>query len=233
MTDLERFAAVLLAEWQNECGRTDLPLAVGALLDKTLPYRAARKALALESSEDYELLTLRLIGEEGGLVSVVPAEAAEMARETLSSKIPDLDVMALLRSASITFTDDAVSRLDGVRPLPAAVAEVPVASAPVRAVGSDVLPMRRAPEVADATATPAATSRLPAEPPAAFLTEVAFTSPDAACWQCAQRLPTGRRVNFCVECGADQRAPQCLSCGGTVERHWRHCPECGMVLARS
>lgn len=238
MTDLERFAAVLLAEWQNEGGRATSALTVAGLLDHTLPYRTARRALALESSEDYEALVLRLVGEEAGLVVTDPMEAAEMARSTLESKIPDLDVLRLLRSATLTFTDDAVSRLEGVRPLPAAVqVEQPVmevaASSGTTAprVDADVLPMRRAAEPADHTAvTP---PRADPEPPPAFLTKVAFTPPDAMCWQCSQPLPGTRKVNFCVECGADQRAPHCLSCGGVVERHWKHCPDCGMTLARS
>ena len=239
MTDLERFAAVLLAEWQNEGGRANAALTVAGLLDRTLPYRGARRALALESSEDYESLVLRLIGEEAGLVVTDPMEAAEMARSTLESKIPDLDVLRLLRSASLTFTDDAVSRLEGVRPLPAAAqAEQPAAAETAAVSGSaaprmdpDVLPMRRASEPADHTAV--ATPRMDPEPPPAFLTKVAFTAPESMCWQCSQPLPGTRKANFCVECGADQRAPQCRACGATVERHWKHCPECGMVQARS
>jgi hypothetical protein len=238
VTDLERFAAVLLSEWQNEGGRPTAALTVAGLLDRTLPYRAARRALALESSEDYEALVLRLIGEEAGLVVTDPIEAAEMARSTLESKIPDLDVLRLLRSATLTFTDDAVSRLEGVRPLPAAARPEESMAAAAEANGPaaarpdpDVLPMRRAPEPADHTSV--ATPRAPSEPPPAFLTKVAFTPPEDACWQCAQPLPTGRKANFCVECGADQRQPQCFSCGATVERQWKHCPECGMVLARS
>jgi hypothetical protein len=236
VTDLERFAAVLLAEWQNESGRATAALTVAGLLDRTLPYRSARRALALESSEEYEALVLRLVGEEGALVVTDPIEAAEMARSTLESKIPDLDVLRLLRSATLTFTDDAVSRLEGVRPLPAtapaehgtaAVASGGNASRP----DADVLPMRRAPEPADHTAVP--TPRADPEPPPAFLTKVAFVPPESLCWQCSQPLPTSRRVNFCVECGADQRSPHCLACGGVVERHWKHCPDCGMVLAKS
>jgi hypothetical protein len=239
VTDLERFAAVLLAEWQNEGGRTDVALTVAGLLDRTLPYRSARRALALESSEDYESLVLRLVGEEAELVVTDPMEAAEMARSTLESKIPDLDVLRLLRSATLTFTDDAVSRLEGVRPIPAAAPSEPPAAKPTAANGSgasrpeaDVLPMRRAAEPADHTAVPTP-PRTDPEPPPAFLTKVAFVPPESLCWQCSQPLPSTRKVNFCVECGADQRAPHCLACGGVVERHWKHCPDCGMVLAKS
>lgn len=237
MTDLERFAAILLAEWQAESGRTDAALSVGDLLDRTFPYRSARRTLQLESSEDYELCVLRLVSEEGGLVETSPAEAGEMARATLAEKIPDLDQLQLLRSALVTFSDDAVSRLDGVRPLPQAMAsEAEVseeASTGEETPDRGVIPIRRHAESAGSTEAPPPTRAAPSEPPPAFLTGVAFTPPDGACWQCSTPLPTGRRVNFCVDCGADQRAPQCLACGSVVERHWKHCPECGAAQERS
>ena len=236
MTELERFAAVVLAAWQAESGRADAPLSVGDLLDRTLPYKQARRLLALETAEDYEALVMRLIAEEAGLVVTEPGETAEMARTTLASKVPDLDVLRLLRSASFTFSDDAVSRLEGVRPLPGAATRMPpedhaAASEPTAADEDRVLPIRRSPEPAVSTATPPASPR-EAGPPPEFLTGVAFTPPSDGCWSCGAGFPAGRTVNFCVECGADQRQPQCASCGATVERQWKHCPECGTVLAR-
>lgn len=245
MTDLERFAAILLAEWQAASGRTDAALAVGDLLDRTFPYRSARRALNLDSSEDYELCVLRLVGEEAALVETSPREAGEMARATLAAKIPDLEQLQLLRGATITFSDDAVSRLEGVRPLrpstgannehlPGAEAEGEPDSAPRGDDQAGVIPIRR-PAAADPAPeeAPRTTRAAPSEPPPAFLTGVAFTPPEGSCWQCNTPLPTGRQVNFCVECGADQRSPQCVSCGGVVERDWKHCPECGASQERS
>lgn len=232
MTDLERFAAVVLAQLQAEGGRSDAPLGVANLLDRILPYKLSRRLLALETSEDYEALVIRLVAEEAHLVVTSPLEAAEMARVTLEAKVPDLDVLRLLRSATLTFTDDARSRLEGVRPLPgpssppaATAATVPADETPDR-----VIPIRRVAEPALSTAT--APPSTPPAPPPEFLTGVAFTPPTAACWECGAALPSGRAANFCVECGADQRQPRCPSCQGTVERHWKHCPECGMLLAR-
>lgn len=237
MTDLERFAAVLLAEWQQEGHPRTEPIAVGSLLDRTLPYRTARRLLGVDASEDYEMLVLRLVAEEGGLVRTDPPEAAEVARETVAAKVPDLDMLQRLRSVMVTLTDDAIDRLEGVRPMP-------IASQPT---GDDTLPSVdtadedpptprtvfpiRSPEVADATATttPAAGSRQDTPPPA-FLTGVAFTAPDQACWSCGTPLPTDRVVKFCVGCGVDQRQPACDGCGSTVERDWSFCPECGGAL---
>ncbi|HRP07100.1 MAG TPA: zinc ribbon domain-containing protein [Gemmatimonadales bacterium] len=236
MNDLERFAAVLLAEWQNGGGHPGGAISVSGLLDRTLPYRTARRTLSLESSEDYEALVLRLVGEEYGLVVTDPLEAAEMARSTLESKIPDLDVLRLLRSATVTFTDEAVARLDGVRPLPqSGVPPVEQEFGDGAAVPKpDVLPIRRVatpePEPPDHTAV--AVPQQDAGPPPSFLTRVEFSPPEGSCWQCSAPLPEGRSAKFCVECGADQRQPRCGSCGATVERNWKFCPECGGEVRR-
>lgn len=242
MTELERFAAVLLAEWQATSGRAEAPLGVEALLERVLPYKQARRLLALETSEDYEALVLRLIGGEGGLVTAEPGEAGDIARTVMAAKVPDLDILQRLREATIAFTDEAVSRLEGVRPLPspgasrdrtdpAAAPDAPPPAGNAPPPAERVFPIRRPPEPTISTATPSPAGE-PAPPPE-FLTGVAFTPPSGSCWDCGAVLPPNRTVNFCVECGADQRTPQCASCGATVERHWKHCPECGMVLARS
>lgn len=224
MTEIERFAALLLAEMRAEGARPEAALGVAALLDRTFPYKVARRTLQIESAEDYEAMVLRLIAEEAGIVVTEPTDAAEMARTTLATRIPDLDVLRLLRSASITFTDDAITRLDGVRILPskpqesttadAAPETEPEPTAEPLVERERVFPIRRHTEMADATrvATP--------QPPVG----------GAACWSCGAPPPPGRQMNFCVACGADQRAPTCGGCGAAVERSWKHCPDCGQVL---
>lgn len=237
MTDLERFAAVLLAEWQQEGHHRSEPIVVGSLLDRTLPYRTARRLLGVDVSEDYEMLVLRLLAEEGGLVRTDPPEAAEAARETVAAKVPDLEILQRLRSAAVTLTDDAVDRLEGVRPMPTPSSPVADdAMPPVNAVENPqttartVFPIRR-PEIADATATAAPpVTAPPIVPPPAFLTGVAFSAPDQTCWSCGTPLPSDRVVKFCVGCGVDQRQPTCDGCGSTVERDWSFCPECGGTL---
>jgi hypothetical protein len=238
MTELERFAAVLLNHWQQESGQPAAPLAVGSLLDRTLPYRTARRELGIETSEDYETLVLRLVAGDGGLARTEPPEAGEMARTTLASKVPDLDVLRLLRSATVTFTDDAIAQLEGVRPLPPRPEEpspplIAVEASAEPATPTPVIPLHRAEPVPEPMPEPEPQPDLPpapTEPAPAFLTGVAFTPPSQRCWQCEQPLPAGREVKFCVECGADQRTPACSQCGAAVERGWRFCPECGTTL---
>lgn len=205
MTELERLATTLLTQWHGEGGADGGPITVSALLDRVLPYRLARRLLGIDVSEDYEALLLRLLAEEEGLVQVLPLEAAELARSTISSKLPDLDVLQLLRSAEVTVTPATVARLEGVLQMPPT----------------------RMPEAAPAP-LPAAVA--PPEPLPEFLTAVPITPPAVLCWSCSEALPEGRSVNFCPFCGADQRQPACAACGGAVEHHWKHCPECGLKL---
>ncbi len=244
MTDLERFVAALLVQWRGDGGTGGGPIEVGTLLDRTMPYRTARRLLGIDISEDYEALVLRLIGGEEGLATTNPEEAGEMARTTMADRIPDLDTLRLLRSAALTLTDDAQARLadasfgearaeanekwrgvdatptssnDGTEP------DVPVAAHDDEPV-PDVIPL---PVARDATrvAPPAE----PPGPPPAYLTgPAAFIPPEAACWSCAEELPTERTVKFCPFCGASQQPPACGACGTAVERAWKHCPECGL-----
>ena len=234
MTDLERFAAALLSAWRSEGSSDAGPIGVGAILDRVLPYRVARRSLGIDVSEDYEAMVLRLVAEEAGLAEVSPPEAGEMARTTLAAKLPDLDVLKLLRSATLTLSDEAIERLDGVLPMPTSHDESKWAPPVERGENelppdnSDIIPLPISPALARAVAE---ATEAPAGPPPEFLTSVTFTPPDSEhCWSCAEALPANRPVKFCPFCGADQRQPACPACAAPVERRWRHCPECGIRL---
>ena len=248
MTELERLASTLLTQWHAEGGADGGPIGVGALLDRVLPYRQARRLLGIDISEDYEALLLRLLAEEEGLVHVVPHAAAELARATIGSKLPDLDVLEKLRSAEVTLTPAALSRLEGVLQMPPArppegeTVPAPVAAPPIDGLGeesddhpiddTDIIPLPVSRMVADAIRVALETPPAgpPPGPPPDFLTAVQFTPPQESCWSCSEGLPEGRMVKFCPFCGADQRPPACPACGGAVERNWKHCPECGVKL---
>lgn len=240
MTDLERFATALLAQWRTGQGMDGGPIGVDAILDHVLPYRTARRLLGIDSSEDYEATLLRLIGGDESLVETTPAEAAEMARTTMASKLPDLDVLRLLRSATITLPEGVVARL-GDASFGGARAEADAkwnrAAAPDEVVSSDHV---ASPDLAPAVVIPLPTAAdhtrvappdVPTGPPPAYLTsQVEFIPPARACWSCGDELPVDRAAKFCPFCGADQRPPTCGDCGAPVERHWKHCPDCGRKL---
>jgi hypothetical protein len=230
MTELERFAAALLTQWRADGSADGAPIVVSALLDKVLPYRVARRTLGIDVSEDYEALVLRLLAEDEDLVRVEPVSAADMAKATITSRLPDLDALQLLRSAQLTFTQRAIARLDDGPPRTEATPSV--AADPGPATPSAILELHRDPDIIPLhpMSGPAVDSK-PAGPPAEFLTTVTFTPPAAAhCWNCSDALPVDRAVKFCPFCGADQRQPTCAACGAAAERGWKHCPECGTKL---
>jgi hypothetical protein len=220
------------------------------LLTKVFPYRVARRTLGIDVSEDYEALVLRLLSEEEDLVRVEPVDAADMAKATITSKLPDLDVLQLLRAATMTITPRSIARLEGVLPMPSPKDESRWADPGLPAhVDSDAAPLVDGipgPQVEEPGKEPADDTRViplradrqpglaqpaPAGPPPAFLTTVSFSPPtEARCWSCAEPLPADREVKFCPFCGADQRQPTCAACGAGVERTWKHCPDCGVKL---
>ena len=231
MTELERFAAAVLSQWRAEGGTGGGPIAVSALLTKVFPYRMARRTLGIDVSEDYEALVLRLLAEDESLARVEPVDAADMAKATVTSRLPDLDVLQLLRAATVTITPQAMARLDGVLPMPVPKAESDDASPPPPGPGDEarVIPLRV--EREPTRPAPPPEPVVPEGPPPAFLTTVSFTPPaDARCWSCTESLPTDRAVKFCPYCGADQRHLACPACGASAERTWKHCPDCGTAL---
>ena len=153
---------------------------------------------------------LRLIAEEEGIARAFPPDAVELAQQTLASRLPDLGVLDLLRSATVTLTDAAVSRLANVLPI----------STKPESKWSDDAVMATTESLPDHEPVDEADGTAPTESPAAAV----------PCWSCDGLLPGDRAVKFCPHCGADQREPACAACGAAAERGWKHCPDCGAKL---
>jgi predicted RNA-binding Zn-ribbon protein involved in translation (DUF1610 family) len=213
VTELERLAAAVLAQWRHDGGSGGGPIEVSALLDRVLPYRSARRILGIDISEDYEALMLRLLAEEEGIARVFPPDAVELAKETLASRLPDLAVLDLLRSASVTLTDSAVSRLANVLPI----------STKPESKWSEESAVAAKPE-------PLQADEALEEAELELVTPTMPFAATASCWSCGEVLPGDRVVKFCPQCGADQREPACAACGAAAERGWKHCPDCGAKL---
>ncbi|HMH55582.1 MAG TPA: hypothetical protein VK535_04915, partial [Gemmatimonadales bacterium] len=94
------------------------PLPLGEIRRTILPYRANRRALQLETSEDYELVLIRLCAGEGGFARTEPDDVhAEFAAEALSSN-PDLTIVHRHESAVLILNEEQLVRaLDPAREL--------------------------------------------------------------------------------------------------------------------
>jgi len=192
------------------------PLPLGEIRRTILPYRANRRALRLETSEDYELVLIRLCAGEGGFAHTEPDDVhAEFAAEALSSN-PDLTIVHRHESAVIILNQEQLARaLDPAQEL----AHIP----------SD---QRFAPPAPKEPA-PAPAPAPPAPKPAREVSKPQSRPvPPAICRACGGKLPAGRSVKFCPHCGVSQALTHCPECQTELEPAWRHCVACGAAVRR-
>ncbi len=209
MTDLERlFQQLVAALAAADPARLNRPVALGDIRDSILPYRMHRRALGLDTIEDYDLLLLRLAAGDGGFARTSPEEVRARFASDVAGSNPDL---GLLRRHA-----DAWLTLEGLRVARALAAThddpyVPPVPDPEPEMGLE--------PVLDLEVARPPRSR--AEP-----------APGLMCLFCGGTLPTGRTVNFCPSCGQSQTTPRCPQCQTEVELGWRHCVNCGAALAQ-
>jgi predicted RNA-binding Zn-ribbon protein involved in translation (DUF1610 family) len=210
-----------------------------------LPYRTHRRALELDSVEDYETILLRLAAEERGYVVTVPAAAAERCRKELAEPNPDLCVLDEIGEAMLHMTPVVALRV--VADEPAAGAPAPRAPEKPAPAPAPPPPKARAPAPESRIPTPesripAVESRIPAvEPrvptPDSRVPAVESRIPSAepkmpaetatSCRECRNPLPADRQVVFCPWCGKRLIPFTCARCGTELNSEWKHCITCG------
>jgi predicted RNA-binding Zn-ribbon protein involved in translation (DUF1610 family) len=249
VTDLERlFSHLVRTVATADPARLTAPLSIADIQFGIIPYRTHRRALAIDSSEDYEALLLRLCAGEGGLARTEPPELqARFGQETQTTN-PNLRLLREHGEALVSLSGAAVRRVlvsdphDGYAPpAPAAPAQ--------RADATDAAPVETLNPREAHTARPVdlvlegerrLELELPAEGDTLPLDEVRAAAPDlddahadpgSMCLFCGATLPVGRQVNFCPHCGQSQTALRCPECQSEVELGWRHCVSCGAPVA--
>lgn len=212
MTDVERFFVQLVRNLAGgDRSRLRQPLAVAEIRNSILPYRASRRALQLESSEDYELVLMRLCAGEGGFARTEPVEARVEFEMEVGSPNPDLTLVERHDKAVLNLDPDAVTKaLDRKPELAYAPREPGSQAANVEEpfVSSSGGPSIRRGNTASA--------RQPEDGP-------------PRCSRCGADLPIDRVVNFCPQCGQNLKR-HCPECGTEIERDWRHCITCGAAV---
>ena len=197
MDELTRFARILMERLATRPEGVSRPVSVAEVRKSVLPYRAQRKALGLDSVEDYETVLLRLVAEERGYVKTSPAATAARCREELGQGNPDLSVLDSIADSTIQVTSLAAGKVvDGGPPEPAAAPPAEAAK-----------PEAPAPTL---------------EPPRA-----AASASHATCKFCGGKLPLRRTVTFCPHCGERLIPLTCERCGTELESGWKHCITCG------
>jgi hypothetical protein len=218
VTDLERFFRRLVANLaESDPARLHHPLPLEEVQGSIVPYRSNRRALHLESSEDYELVLLRLCAGEGGLVRTEPEEARARFAEEVRSPNPDLQVLQRFENVLLSLRSEPLARALSPEPDPDlayAPPPVPLPAAPL--AGLDLPALDPMPELED-------------------IEELEVDQPDASadshCLYCGGALPGDRPIRFCPHCGQRQTPPECPQCHSDVDPGWRHCVSCGAALA--
>jgi hypothetical protein len=237
MTSLERFVKrlVQVLEAGDPTG-IHRPVSVADLRTEIMPYRTNRVALGLTNNDDYELLVIRLVAEEGDYVRTNPTGAAELARTEAGHSNPNLDLVEDLADVTLQIGAEGLARIaavpdqpDSVAPAEAAPSLPDEAPSPAPAE-SELLPKREIiprpepePEFEPLAETIDVEAPIAAEPPPHQLD-------GTTCRSCHLTLPEHRSVAFCPFCGTRQGTPRCSKCGSEIEAGWRHCITCGYLV---
>jgi len=212
--ELTRFARHLIEQLGVSSEGVHRAIPVASLRETVLPYRKHRRALGVESVEDYETVLLRLVAGERGYLRTTPAEAAERCRNELAQATPDLAVLDEVADATIQVTSMAAAQIvdDGAARADSEVSE--------DSGVSEVSPLRRPVRPVRPARPSSPSSPSPPSPP------TSPTSP-SSCRHCDHALPAGRQVVFCPWCGQRLIPFTCPRCGTELNSEWRHCITCG------
>jgi hypothetical protein len=214
MTDLERFFRQLVRNLAAaDPGRLHHPLPLAEIRNSIISYRANRRLLQLESSEDYELVLMRLCAGEGGFARTEPDEVRVALMEEVASPNPDLTIVQRHETAIVTLEPKAFAFVLDPEP--------DLAYAPREHRVSRDSPQERPAVSAESPSRKTRKRASPAGP--------ADDKP-ARCTRCGSRLPVGRPVNFCPQCGQNLTRARCPECKTELEPGWRHCVGCGISL---
>lgn len=224
VSDLDRlFRHIVRTLGESDPGLEYQPVPLAELLNHQVPYRSSRRAVGAESSEDYELLFLRLASGEGGLVVTEPEAARVRFAQEAKSPNPDFRVLRDLGAATLRPNAAAVEQA-----LSSGQSEASFSPPPVRKLE---IPFPPPPPIAAPTpVTPVPRPAVHTPPPAPVAGPATPQSPAAFCGSCGGKLPGGRAVMFCPYCGRSFRDSNCPKCGAEVEPGWKHCVGCGTTL---
>lgn len=240
-------ARLLARRLEEEGERTGAEMSVGDLLDRYVPYRAARRALELTTKSEYDLLVLEFLADRRFTVLSDP-EVAEAAARELDTPEPGLaplgehaDAALRLDLASISggysgggprsggedeageegreeaAADGSEGAWDPTGGVEARPADLPTADADVAEAG-DVDDVDDIDDTDD-------TDDVDGGPEG----EGAGDEEESDCRRCGEPLPVDAEVpvRFCPHCGTSRPERACPECDTALEPGWTYCPACG------
>jgi hypothetical protein len=231
VTEVERFFRRLVSTLAaSNPARLQSPLPLDDITGSVLPYRSHRRALELDTVEDYEAVLLRLCAGESDLVWTEPEDARERFVEESRSNNPDLTVLYAFENVQLSFRPEPL--LWALAPDPRADYQAPATPAeppPAEPPPSEPEPEPVSVEV-ESPDTVLDLGLARSDAPLEDEVEETVDSPQSSCLYCGGSLPTNRAVNFCPHCGQSQTRILCPECRSEVEPGWRHCVNCGAAV---
>jgi hypothetical protein len=243
---LDRLFNELIEAVQADVDRRGDPVTVYDLQHSLIPYRRVRDRLALECSEDHEMLLLRLCAGEGGFVTLHEAKAQEAFLRETGEINPDLAVLSTYATVAVDLNlasgkaSDPAQTMKAYRPPGERDNEEDAAGGQATVIAftplEDPPGLPTPPPIPEPTPVDPAPVETTRDVPPDITFEIA---PDDAvpedvaedvlptCGACGGEIPTNRRVSFCPHCGRSRDASRCLDCDAVLEPGWRHCVECG------
>ncbi|HEU5171778.1 MAG TPA: zinc ribbon domain-containing protein [Gemmatimonadales bacterium] len=197
MTDLERLFGQLVTNLAaTDPARLNRPIALGEIQQSIVPYRIYRRALGIDSVEDYDLVLLRLAAGDGGFARTEPHDVQARFQAELASPNPDLTL--LQRHA------DALVTLEGLRVARALASEADAPFAPPEPPPEPEAGLGPAPVPYAATEVAVMClycgTTLPSGRQVNFCPSCGQSQTTPRCPQCQSEVELGWR--HCVACGA-------------------------------
>jgi hypothetical protein len=235
MGDVQRFFGQLVRALSNgEVDRSREPIEIAEIYQSIMPYRRCRKALRVDSSEDYEMVLLRLLAGEGGYASVDPVEVQDALIEEVNSVNPNPGAFREYAAAKVYLNSSAVLTLtadfDRYAPPPPDLSEMEP-DPPVERYIPKPPPENEAPTASRLPFVPEPAVHV--SPPPGLQQSHLFSETDGhpgACPSCSRDLPRGRQIKFCPYCGRNVKVRQCPSCDTDLANDWKFCINCGSTV---
>jgi hypothetical protein len=219
------------------------PLDVGELMEKLVPYRAARRDGLLETNDDYLHALMRLLAGERQYIFADELLQDDLKHELASSN-PDLGLLRTYTNATIRLSTTAVKEIlsgdtaiDLRPPTPIATPAVSLlfeavggatpASVPASAPATARVSEKVSASVVAATTPGGTAPAATAEPITAPRVSASAGTQPRGCPYCAQPLPDDRAITYCPSCGLNLRIRRCAGCSAEIESGWKFCVTCG------
>ncbi len=218
MSDLESFFRLLVDNLiAIDPTRLHQPIAITEIFETVVPYRVSKRTLRLDTSEDFEMVLLRLCSGEDGYFVTDPLEAQDRFAEEARSLSPDFEILRAMGDVTVRLGTERLAHALGPRAEEAYAPPEPAPVLPVAPPRPKWAPLD--PELEEEAPAPDPTPR-----------SIRGSEGPGRCGFCGGALPVGRTVKFCPHCGQSQVSTRCPECQSELDLGWLYCITCGHGL---